>query len=195
LHQYYSYFSRWNAVQQANFRPSGTPMALAPGFNTVWQRFLRFDPDDPIWPNRDRSCCPTGMPRCCSMRLLHLTGVKAVDAKYETLGELSVKLDDIKKFRQLGSKCPGHPEYHLTSGVETTTGPAGAGLRQQRRHGARRPLARPAFQSARLPPVRLRCLCPLWGRRHDGGRVQRSGFVRGSPDARKICAGFTTTTA
>jgi transketolase len=116
-----------DAVQQANSGHPGTPMALAPVIYTVWQRFLRFDPDDPIWPNRDRFVLSNGHASMLLYAMLHLTGVKAVDAKYETLGELSVKLDDIKKFRQLGSKCPGHPEYHLTSGVETTTGPLGQG--------------------------------------------------------------------
>jgi len=116
-----------DAVQQANSGHPGTPMALAPVIYTVWQRFLRFDPDDPIWANRDRFVLSNGHASMLLYAMLHLTGVKAVDAKYETLGELSVKLDDIKKFRQLGSKCPGHPEYHLTSGVETTTGPLGQG--------------------------------------------------------------------
>ncbi|MBO0754355.1 MAG: transketolase [Bradyrhizobiaceae bacterium] len=116
-----------DAVQQANSGHPGTPMALAPVIYTLWQRFLRFDPEDPIWPNRDRFVLSNGHASMLLYAMLHLTGVKAVDAKYETLGELSVTLDDIKRFRQLGSKCPGHPEYHLTSGVETTTGPLGQG--------------------------------------------------------------------
>jgi transketolase len=116
-----------DAVQQAKSGHPGTPMALAPVIYTLWQQFLRFDPEDPIWPNRDRFVLSNGHASMLLYAMLHLTGVKAVDAKYETLGELSVKLDDIKRFRQLGSKCPGHPEYHLTSGVETTTGPLGQG--------------------------------------------------------------------
>jgi transketolase len=116
-----------DAVQKANSGHPGTPMALAPVIYTLWQRFLRFDPDDPIWPNRDRFVLSNGHASMLLYAMLHLTGVKAVDAKYETLGKLSVTLDDIKKFRQLDSKCPGHPEYHLTSGVETTTGPLGQG--------------------------------------------------------------------
>jgi transketolase len=116
-----------DAVQQANSGHPGTPMALAPVIYTLWQRFLRFDPEDPIWPNRDRFVLSNGHASMLLYAMLHLTGVKALDAKYETLGEFSVTLDDIKRFRQLGSKCPGHPEYHLTSGVETTTGPLGQG--------------------------------------------------------------------
>jgi len=116
-----------DAVQQAKSGHPGTPMALAPVIFTLWQRFLRFDPEDPIWPNRDRFVLSNGHASMLLYSMLHLTGVKAVNAKYERLGELSVTLDDIKRFRQLDSKCPGHPEYHLTSGVETTTGPLGQG--------------------------------------------------------------------
>jgi transketolase len=116
-----------DAVQQAKSGHPGTPMALAPVIYTVWQHFLRFDPDDPIWPNRDRFVLSNGHASMLLYAMLHLTGVKAVSAKYERLGEASVTLDDIKHFRQLGGKCPGHPEYRLTSGVETTTGPLGQG--------------------------------------------------------------------
>jgi transketolase len=116
-----------DAVQQANSGHPGTPMALAPVVYTIWQDFLRFDPNDPIWPNRDRFVLSAGHASMLLYAMLHLTGVKAVNAKYETLGKPSVTLDDIKRFRQLGSKCPGHPEYRLTSGVETTTGPLGQG--------------------------------------------------------------------
>ncbi|HZU32892.1 MAG TPA: transketolase [Candidatus Angelobacter sp.] len=117
-----------DAVQKANSGHPGTPMALAPVAYVLWQRFLRFDPEDPIWPNRDRFVLSNGHASMLLYSLLHLTGVKAVDPNYETLGELSVKLEDIKRFRQLDSKCPGHPEYRLTSGVETTTGPLGQGV-------------------------------------------------------------------
>jgi transketolase len=116
-----------DAVQQARSGHPGTPMALAPVIYTLWQNFLRFDPEDPIWPNRDRFVLSVGHASMLLYSMLHLTGVRAVNAKYERLGELSVTLDDIKRFRQLDSKCPGHPEYHLTSGVETTTGPLGQG--------------------------------------------------------------------
>jgi transketolase len=116
-----------DAVQQANSGHPGTPMALAPVVYTLWQHFLRFDPEDPIWPNRDRFVLSNGHASMLLYAMLHLTGVKAVNSNYERLGEPSVTLDDIKRFRELGSKCPGHPEYHLTSGVETTTGPLGQG--------------------------------------------------------------------
>lgn len=117
-----------DAVQQANSGHPGTPMALAPVAYCLWQRFLRYDPDDPIWPNRDRFVLSNGHASMLLYSLLHLTGVKAVDPNYETLGQLSVTLDDIKRFRQLDSKTPGHPEYRLVSGVETTTGPLGQGI-------------------------------------------------------------------
>jgi transketolase len=117
-----------DAVQQANSGHPGTPMALAPLAYVLWQRHLRFDPSDPIWPDRDRFVLSVGHASMLLYSLLHLAGVKAVNPKYETLGELSVPLDDIKRFRQLDSKCPGHPEYRWTSGVETTTGPLGQGV-------------------------------------------------------------------
>jgi transketolase len=117
-----------DAVQAANSGHPGTPMAMAPVAYCLWQRFLRFDPEDPIWPNRDRFVLSMGHASMLLYALLHLTGVKAVNSKYERLGELSVTLDDVKRFRQLDSKCPGHPEYRWTSGVETTTGPLGQGV-------------------------------------------------------------------
>jgi transketolase len=117
-----------DAVQAAKSGHPGTPMALAPVVYCLWQRFLRFDPDHPIWPNRDRFVLSVGHASMLLYSMLHLTGVKAVNPKYETLGHASVSLDDIKQFRQLDSRCPGHPEYRWTSGVETTTGPLGQGL-------------------------------------------------------------------
>jgi transketolase len=117
-----------DAVQQANSGHPGTPMALAPVAYVLWQRFLRYDPENPIWPNRDRFVLSNGHASMLLYSLLHLAGVKAVNPKYETLGDLAVPLDDIKHFRQLDSKCPGHPEYRITSGVETTTGPLGQGV-------------------------------------------------------------------
>ncbi len=117
-----------DAVQAANSGHPGAPMGLAPVAYALWQRFLRFDPDDPIWPNRDRFVLSNGHASMLLYSLLHLAGVKAVNPEYETLGELSVKLEDIRRFRQPGSKCPGHPEYRWTSGVEATTGPLGQGI-------------------------------------------------------------------
>lgn len=117
-----------DAVQAANSGHPGTPMALAPVAYTLWNDTLRFDPADPVWPNRDRFVLSIGHASMLLYSMLHLTGVKAVNAKYETLGEPAVPLEDIKRFRQLDSKCPGHPEYRWTSGVETTTGPLGQGV-------------------------------------------------------------------
>ncbi len=117
-----------DAVQEANSGHPGTAMAMAPVVYCLWQRFLRFDPEDPIWPNRDRFVLSIGHASMLLYSTLYLCGVKAVNPKYERLGEPSVTLDDIKRFRQLGSRCPGHPEYRWTSGVETTTGPLGQGV-------------------------------------------------------------------
>ncbi len=117
-----------DAVQAANSGHPGTPMALAPVVYTMWQNYLRFDPEDPIWPNRDRFVLSVGHASTLLYSMLHLTGVRAVNPKYEALGEPSITLEEIKKFRQLCSKTPGHPEYRWTSGVETTTGPLGQGV-------------------------------------------------------------------
>src|SRR5256885_5375132 len=117
-----------DAVQAANSGHPGAPMALAPVAYALWQNFLRFDPQDPVWPNRDRFVLSNGHASMLLYSLLHLTGVKSVSKQYEVLGEPSVPLEEIKKFRQLDSKCPGHPEYRWTSGVETTTGPLGQGI-------------------------------------------------------------------
>jgi len=117
-----------DAVQQAKSGHPGTPMALAPLVYTIWNRVMRFDPADPIWPNRDRFVLSNGHASMLLWSVLHLTGTQAVNADYERLGHPSVSLEDIRRFRQLGSKAPGHPEYHWVSGVETTTGPLGQGV-------------------------------------------------------------------
>ncbi|HYY31517.1 MAG TPA: hypothetical protein VE860_26480, partial [Chthoniobacterales bacterium] len=117
-----------DAVQQAKSGHPGTPMALAPLVYTIWNRAMRFDPEDPIWPNRDRFVLSNGHASMLLWSVLHLTGTKAVNADYELVGRPSVSLDDIRHFRQLDSKAPGHPEYHWVSGVETTTGPLGQGV-------------------------------------------------------------------
>ena len=117
-----------DAIQKANSGHPGTPMGVAPVAYTLWQRFLRFDPGDPIWPNRDRFVLSEGHASALLWSLLHLSGVRAVDPDYEILDRAAVTLDDLKAFRQLGSRCPGHPEYRWTSGVETTTGPLGQGV-------------------------------------------------------------------
>ena len=117
-----------DAVQAAHSGHPGTPMALAPLVYTLWNRVMRFDPQDPIWPGRDRFVLSNGHASMLLWSVLHLTGTRAVNADYERLGEPSVTLDDIRHFRQLGSKAPGHPEYRMVSGVETTTGPLGQGV-------------------------------------------------------------------
>jgi transketolase len=117
-----------DAIQRASSGHPGTPMAMAPVAYTLWQQFLRFDPDDPIWPNRDRFVLSVGHASMLLYALLHLCRVRAVDPDYEVVGEPSVSLDDIKTFRQLDSKAAGHPEYRWTSGVESTTGPLGQGI-------------------------------------------------------------------
>src|SRR5712672_2758848 len=117
-----------DAVQQANSGHPGTPMALAPLVYTIWNRVMRFDPQDPIWPNRDRFVLSNGHASMLLWSVLHLTKTQAVNAEYERLGQPSVSLEDIRRFRQLDSKAAGHPEYHWVSGVETTTGPLGQGI-------------------------------------------------------------------
>jgi transketolase len=117
-----------DAVQQAKSGHPGTPMALAPLVYTIWNRVMRFDPQDPIWPNRDRFVLSNGHASMLLWSVLHLTRTQAVNADYEILGQPSVSLDDIRHFRQLDSKAPGHPEYHWVSGVETTSGPLGQGV-------------------------------------------------------------------
>jgi transketolase len=117
-----------DAVQAANSGHPGTPMALAPLAYCLWQEFLRYDPKDPLWPNRDRFVLSAGHASMLLYSMLHLAGVKQAGKNYEILDAPSVPLEEIKKFRQLGSRCPGHPESHLTTGVETTTGPLGQGV-------------------------------------------------------------------
>jgi len=117
-----------DAVQAAKSGHPGTPMALAPLVYTIWNRVMHFDPQDPIWPNRDRFVLSNGHASMLLWSVLHLTRTQAVDADYERLGQPSVTLDDIRRFRQIDSKAPGHPEYHLVSGVETTSGPLGQGV-------------------------------------------------------------------
>jgi len=117
-----------DAVQQANSGHPGTPMAMAPVAYALWQNVLRFDPQDPIWPNRDRFILSAGHASTLLYAMLHLTKTRAVNPEYEKLDQPTVTLDDLKRFRQLDSKCPGHPEYRWTSGVETTTGPLGQGV-------------------------------------------------------------------
>jgi transketolase len=117
-----------DAVQQANSGHPGTPMSMAPVMYGLWQRHLRYDPADPLWPNRDRFVLSIGHASMLLYSTLHLAGVRALDAKQQVLNQPTLTLDDLKKFRQLDSKTPGHPEFGLTAGVETTTGPLGQGV-------------------------------------------------------------------
>ncbi len=117
-----------DAIQKANSGHPGTPMALAPVAYTLWQRYLRYDPADPIWPNRDRFVLSNGHASMLLYSMLFLADVKAVDPDYEVVGEPAVSIEDVERFRQLDSRTPGHPEYRWTSGVETTTGPLGQGI-------------------------------------------------------------------
>jgi transketolase len=117
-----------DAVQQANSGHPGAPMGLAPVVYSLWQSFLRYDPADPLWPNRDRFVLSAGHASMLLYSTLHLAGVRAVNKNGEVQKELSVPMDEIKRFRQLGSRTPGHPESHITTGVETTTGPLGHGI-------------------------------------------------------------------
>ena len=117
-----------DAVQQANSGHPGAPMGLAPVAYCLWQQFLRYDPEDPVWPNRDRFVLSNGHASMLLYAMLYLAQVRGINPEYERLGEFAVTLDDIKKFRQLDSKTPGHPEYRWTAGVETTTGPLGQGV-------------------------------------------------------------------
>lgn len=116
-----------DAVQKANSGHPGTPMALAPVAHTLWTQFLRYDPETPDWPNRDRFVLSVGHASMLLYAVLHLAGVREIDADGKPTGGPAVSLDDIKQFRQLSSKTPGHPEYRMTTGVETTTGPLGQG--------------------------------------------------------------------
>jgi transketolase len=116
-----------DAVQQANSGHPGAPMGLAAVGYSLWQDFLRYDPQAPLWPNRDRFVLSAGHASMLLYALLHLTGVRAANSQGEVLKDPTVSLDEIKRFRQLGSRTPGHPESHITTGVETTTGPLGQG--------------------------------------------------------------------
>jgi len=117
-----------DAVQQANSGHPGAPMGLAPVTYCLWQEFLRYDPADPTWLNRDRFVLSNGHASMLLYAMLHLAGVREVDENHQVLKELAVPLEEIKRFRQLGSRTPGHPESHVTSGIETTTGPLGQGV-------------------------------------------------------------------
>lgn len=116
-----------DAVQAANSGHPGTPMSMAPVGYTLWQQFLRYAPADPHWPNRDRFVLSAGHACMLLYSLIHLSGVRTVDKDGKVQKEPSIPIEEIKRFRQLHSKCAGHPECHLATGIETTTGPLGQG--------------------------------------------------------------------
>ncbi len=183
-----------DAVQRAKSGHPGTPMALAPLVYTIWNRVMRFDPQDPIWPNRDRFVLSNGHASMLLWSVLHLTGTQAVNADYERLGQPSVTLDDIRRFRQLDSKAPGHPEYHWVSGVETTTGPLGQGVATSVGMAiAQKWLAEP-LQPAGLRDLRLQHLRRVRRRLPDGGRDGRKRPRWPAIWVSTTSAGSTTTT-
>ena len=179
-----------DAVQQAKSGHPGTPMALAPLVYTLWNRVMRFDPEDPIWPNRDRFVLSNGHASMLLWSVLHLTRTRAVNAEYERLGQPAVTLDDIRHFRQLDSRAPGHPEYRWVSGVETTTGPLGQGVATSVGMAIARKMAGRPLQPARLPDLRLQHLCGLRRRLHDGGRLVGGGVARRPPGSRQPLLDF-----
>ncbi len=173
-----------DAVQAANSGHPGTPMALAPLVYTLWNRVMHFDPEDPIWPGRDRFVLSNGHASMLLWSVLHLTGTRAVNADYERLGEPSVTLDDIRRFRQWGSKAPGHPEYRLVSGVETTTGPLGQGIATSVGMAIGERWLADRVQPPGVRAVRLQHLRRLRRRVPDGRRRRRGRVARRPPRAR-----------
>src|SRR5271163_379313 len=117
-----------DAVQKANSGHPGAPMGLAPVTYSLWQQFLRFDPNDPTWPDRDRFVLSNGHASMMLYAMLYLSGVRNVNSAGQPTSELAISLDEIKRFRQIGSRTPGHPEYGIAAGIETTTGPLGQGV-------------------------------------------------------------------
>ena len=185
-----------DAVQKAKSGHPGTPMDAAPTAYTLWQRVLRYDPADPDWINRDRFVLSSRARLDAAVQPdppgRHQGGQPR---RYEQLGREAVTLDDIKTFRQAGSRCPGHPEYGWTSGVETTTGPLGQGVATSVGMAIAGQWLRGHLQSAGLRSVRLQRLRAVRRRRHDGGRRQRGRLARRASAARPICAGSMTATA
>ena len=173
----------WTRSRRRSPAIPGTPMGIAPVAYTLWQRFLRFDPADPIWPNRDRFVLSEGHASALLWSLLHLTGVRAVDPDYEVLGRPAVTLDDLKTFRQLDSRCPGHPEYRWTSGVETTTGPLGQGVATSVGMAIAGQWLAARYNRDGFPLFDFDVYAARRGRLHDGGHLLGGGLVRRSPAA------------
>ena len=140
-----------DAIQKANSGHPGAPMGMAAPTYDLWTERLRYDPKNPLWPNRDRFILSAGHASMLLYSMLHLCKVEAVDHDGKKVNHLAVSMDDVKSFRQAGSYTPGHPEYGMTTGVEATTGPARPGHRDERRHGHRREVgSRPTTTSPTL---------------------------------------------
>ena len=177
-----------DAVEKAQSGHAGAPMALAPVAYTLWSRFLRYDPDQPHWPNRDRFVLSNGHASMLLYALLHLAGVKRFDRHGKPMNAPAVSLEDIENFRELGSVCAGHPEYGLYDRRRDHHRPARPGrARNSVGMAIARQVAGGALQHAAGQAVRLQCLCPVRRRRPDGGRGQRGGLDRRPPAAFNLC--------
>ena len=175
---------RSSRFQAANSGHPGTPMALAPVAYCLWQQFLRFDPNDPIWPNRDRFVLSAGHASMLLYSLLHLTGVKAVNTKYETLGEPSVPLDDIKTLPPARQPLPRPPGVPLDQRRRDDHRPARPGRGHQRRHGHRRPAGWPRTSTGPASTMFDFNVYALVRRRlHDGGHLRRGRLAGRPPEA------------
>ena len=195
MHQHDSH-AGMDAVQQANSGHPGTPMAMAPVAYTLWQQFLRFDPSDPIWPNRDRFVLSTGHASMLLYSMLHLTRVERSTPTTRCSGSRRSRSTTSSTSASSTASARGIPSTAGPAGVETTTGPLGQGVGDERRHGhrrrsgSRRTYNRPGFDAVRLQRLRA-----LRRRLHDGGHRARGGVARRAPEARRTSAGSTTTTA
>ncbi len=174
-----------DAVEKANSGHPGTPMSMAPVAYTLWQRFLRFDPADPVWPNRDRFVLSAGHASMLLYSLLFLAGVRRVDAEYNVLDEPACSLKEIENFRQLHSRTPGHPEYRWTSGVETTTGPLGQGIATSVGMALASKWQAERYNRPGHDHLRLRRLRARRRRLPDGGGLARIRLARRAPEARQ----------
>ena len=172
-----------DAVQQANSGHPGTPMAMAPVVYTLWQQFLRFDPDDPIWPNRDRFVLSCGHASMLLYSMLHLSQVKAVNPEYETLGKAERHAGRHQEFPAARQQVPGASGVSLDVGHRNHHRPAGAGRGDQRGNGDGVALDGAVFQPPGLRDGRLQRLRAGRRRLHDGRRQRRSGVAGGTPEA------------
>ena len=172
-----------DAVQQANSGHPGAPMALAPVAYSLWQHFLRYDPADPIWPNRDRFILSNGHASMLLYAMLYLTEVRGVNPEGEGSANTRSPSMTSRSFRQLDSKTPGHPEYAPDRRRRNHHRPAGPGRRHQRGHGDRRQLAGGALQPSGLRNFQLQRLRLLRRRRFDGRHRQRSRLARRASQA------------